>query len=241
MNGSAVELQTVQRVFGKQTVIRDVSLAIPKGCIYGFLGPSGSGKTTLVRMMVGIDRPTVGDVFVNGVKMPTLAIMQTIGYMAQSDALYGELTAAQNLAFFGRLYGLNGARLEQRMDEVLALVALTDHKNKRIQQFSGGMKRRLSLAIALLHEPNILILDEPTVGIDPLLRKQIWDQFVALRDQGTTIIVTTHVMDEAEKCDQIGMVYEGELIANDTPANLMHEAQVSSLEAVFLLKGGAAR
>ncbi|WBL15815.1 ABC transporter ATP-binding protein [Sutcliffiella sp. NC1] len=236
---SVVQIENVSMAFGKQAVLKDISLQIQKGEIFGLLGPSGAGKTTLVKQLVGLEIPSSGEVFLFHEKMPSLKLMERIGYMAQSDALYGELTAKENLEFFGTLYGLKGNRLQHRMEEVLKIVDLTDHTKKNISSFSGGMKRRLSLAIALLHSPEILILDEPTVGIDPVLRKSIWQGFQMLKDQGTTIIVTTHVMDEAEKCDRLGMLRDGLLIAVDTPEQLKILTNSKSIEEAFLVYGGA--
>lgn len=236
---SVVQIENVSMAFGKQVVLKDISLQIQKGEIFGLLGPSGAGKTTLVKQLVGLEIPSSGEVFLFHEKMPSLKLMKRIGYMAQSDALYGELTAKENLEFFGTLYGLKGNRLQHRMEEVLKIVDLTDHTKKTISSFSGGMKRRLSLAIALLHSPEILILDEPTVGIDPVLRKSIWQGFQMLREKGTTIIVTTHVMDEAEKCDRLGMLRDGLLIAVDTPEQLKIQTSAKSIEEAFLTYGGA--
>lgn len=236
---SIVSIKDVSKSFGKQEVLKHVSLEIVKGEIFGFLGPSGAGKTTLVKELAGLDIPTTGENFVFNKKMPSLALMQRIGYMAQSDALYGELTAKENLEFFASLYGLKGKQQEARIKEVMEIVNLHDDLNKLVFNYSGGMKRRLSLAAALLHEPELLILDEPTVGIDPLLRKSIWDSFYELNQKDVTIIVTTHVMDEAEKCHRLGMIRNGELIAVGTPAELRKNTNTTSLEDAFLAYGGA--
>lgn len=236
---SIVSVKDVSKSFGKQQVLKNVSLEIAKGEIFGFLGPSGAGKTTLVKELAGLDTPTTGENYVFNKKMPSLTLMQRIGYMAQSDALYGELTAKENLQFFASLYGLKGKQQESRIKEVMAIVNLHDDLNKLVFNYSGGMKRRLSLAAALLHEPELLILDEPTVGIDPLLRKSIWDSFNELNDKGVTIIVTTHVMDEAEKCHRLGMIRNGELIAVGTPNELKSHTNSASLEDAFLAYGGA--
>lgn len=236
---SIVSIKDVSKSFGKQEVLKHVSLEIVKGEIFGFLGPSGAGKTTLVKELAGLDIPTTGENLVFNKKMPSLALMQRIGYMAQSDALYGELTAKENLEFFASLYGLKGKQQEARIKEVMEIVNLHDDLNKLVFNYSGGMKRRLSLAAALLHEPELLILDEPTVGIDPLLRKSIWDSFYELNRKGVTIIVTTHVMDEAEKCHRLGMIRNGELIAVGTPQELRNNTNTASLEDAFLAYGGA--
>lgn len=205
---------------------------------FGLLGPSGSGKTTLVKLLTGIDQATSGFIEAFGTPMPRLDILSKIGYMAQSDALYTELSALENLDFYAALYGLKGARRKQRISAVMDIVSLQDHLHKKVMQYSGGMKRRLSLAIALLHEPPLLILDEPTVGIDPLLRQAIWTELKALNTKGTTIILTTHVMDEADKCDRLGMIREGRLIAVDTPTALIERAGKPYIEEAFIYYGG---
>ena len=209
----SIQVHGVSKQFDEKVVLNGITLAVPKAQIFGLLGPSGSGKTTLVRMIAGIDVPTSGTVHVLGQQMPRLAMLSKIGYMAQSDALYSELTAQENLEFFASLYGLTGTKRKQRIHDVMELVDLGSHLKKQISNYSGGMKRRLSLAISLLHEPGILILDEPTVGIDPVLRKSIWQELTNLSRHGTTILLTTHVMDEADKCHQLGMIRDGRLTA----------------------------
>ncbi|KRE90492.1 ABC transporter ATP-binding protein [Paenibacillus sp. Soil766] len=238
-SATSIHVHGVSKQFGEKTVLKDITLAVPSSQIFGLLGPSGSGKTTLVRMIAGIDAPTSGQVTVLGQKMPQLAMLSQIGYMAQSDALYTELTAQENLAFFAALYGLKGAKCKQRIQAVMELVDLSNHLKKQVSNYSGGMKRRLSLAIALLHEPSILILDEPTVGIDPVLRKSIWQELTNLSLNGTTILLTTHVMDEADKCHQLGMIRDGRLTAIGTPAELKHATSSSTIEEAFLVYGGA--
>ncbi|OZI13218.1 ABC transporter ATP-binding protein [Bacillaceae bacterium SAS-127] len=234
-----VSIQHVSKAFGKHRVLNDITLQINGGEIFGFLGPSGAGKTTLVKQLVGLDLPTSGENFLFQQKMPSLKLIEKIGYMAQSDALYGELSAKENLQFFASLYGLQGKKQQQRIEAVMEVVQLTDHVNKLVSTYSGGMKRRLSLAIALLHEPQLLILDEPTVGIDPVLRKSIWNAFYELKAKGTTLIVTTHVMDEAEKCDRLALMRDGSLIAVGTPSELKKQTDSATIEEAFLVYGGA--
>jgi ABC-2 type transport system ATP-binding protein len=238
MSRPVLEIDHVAKRFAAKTVLSDVSLTIDKPEIFGLLGPSGAGKTTLVKMIVGMERPTDGSIHVLGVKVPNLKLMTDIGYMAQSDALYGELTAEENLKFFAQLYGLSGKRLKENAERVLELVGLQDDAKKPVQKFSGGMKRRLSLAIALIHRPKFLILDEPTVGIDPLLRKKLWNTFGELKDNGVTLIVTSHVMDEAERCDRLGLIRDGRLLACGTPAELKRATQTTTMEEAFLAYGG---
>ncbi len=234
---SVVEVTDVNHQFGKFTALDRINVNVRRGEIIGFLGPSGSGKTTLVRAIVGMFKPTSGKIKVLGKDMPTLSIVDHIGYMAQSDALYEDLNAYDNLFFFGALYNLKGNEAKRRAEEVLSLVLLKEHAKRSVRTYSGGMKRRLSLAIALLHNPELLILDEPTVGIDPVLRKQFWDEFLRLRAKGTTIIITTHVMDEAEHCDRLALIRNGNIIASGTPDELKKSSGQTTIEGAFLYYG----
>jgi ABC-2 type transport system ATP-binding protein len=202
------------------------------------LGPSGCGKTTTVKIIAGIAEVTSGETRVLGEKMPRLSLMNNIGYMAQSDALYMMLSAADNLEFFAALYGMEKRRYKKRILEVMELVNLADDLDKPVGAYSGGMKRRLSLAMAILHDPKVLILDEPTVGIDPLLRRDIWNELSHMCERGVTILVTTHVMDEALKCHQLAMMRSGALIAQGTPLELQESVSASSIEEAFIRYGG---
>jgi len=233
-----ISVDRVSRSFGKRTVLDQVSLEVGKGEIFGLLGPSGSGKTTLVRLITGLDVPDGGTVKLLGEPMPRLNLLARIGYMAQSDALYGELTAQENLSFFASLYGMKGTRLTKRIQETAELVKLSGDLGKQVALFSGGMKRRLSLAVALMHEPEVLVLDEPTVGIDPVLRKSIWQELDGLRKNGVTIIVTTHVMDEADKCDRLAMIRDGRVIAAGSPDELKSASGSATMEDAFVAYGG---
>lgn len=186
-----------------------------------------------------MDIPDKGSIYLLGEKMPNLEILQQIGYMAQSDALYTALTGKENLMFFASLFKLDNAEKQKRIAYAAELVGLTDDLDKKVSAYSGGMKRRLSLALAIIQNPQVLILDEPTVGIDPELRLSIWNELLRLKnEEGKTIIVTTHVMDEAEKCDYISMVRDGSIIATGTPFQLKEQYGVHSLDAVFLHAGG---
>ncbi|HML36175.1 MAG TPA: ABC transporter ATP-binding protein [Bacillota bacterium] len=228
----------VNKFFGERQVLKDVTLQVPYGSIYGLLGPSGCGKTTTVKIMAGISESSSGETFVLGRKMPQLSLMKEIGYMAQSDALYTALSAAENLEFYATIYGMKKEQYKKRMLEVMELMNLSDDLYKPVAAYSGGMKRRLSLAMAMLQQPKVLILDEPTVGIDPLLRKDIWRELYKMSNNGVTILVTTHVMDEAEKCHQLAMMRNGLLIAQGTPKELQREIGVNSIEEAFIYYGG---
>ncbi|AZN40592.1 ABC transporter ATP-binding protein [Paenibacillus albus] len=236
-----VEVRNITRRFGSKTVLDDISFEVKRGELLGLLGPSGSGKTTLIKLITGIDKADGGSVVMLGERMPKLTMLQRFGYMAQSDALYNELTARENLTFFGSLFGLKGKQLATRIQDAMNIVNLQDDLNKNVSAYSGGMKRRLSLALALLHEPELLILDEPTVGIDPVLRQSIWRELGEMRERGTTIILTTHVMDEAEKCDRLGLIRDGKLTALGTPAEIKEKSGTSTIEEAFIVFGGGVR
>ncbi|RZT23465.1 ABC transporter ATP-binding protein [Fictibacillus sp. BK138] len=235
---SVIDVFDVSKNYGSQHVLENISLNVKRNEIYGLLGPSGAGKTTLVKMIAGIETPTNGRIKVLDTDMPNLHNMTRIGFMAQSDALYVELSGKENLEFFASIYGLKGQKQKERIEHAASLVNLTDYLKRPVHQYSGGMKRRLSLAAALLHEPEILILDEPTVGIDPVLRQSIWNELYKLSDAGTTILVTTHVMDEAEKCGQLGMLRDGRLIASGSPQQLKESTASATIEDAFLYYGG---
>lgn len=234
MSEEVINIDNVNVSFSNQKILNDVSFKVNKGEILGVLGPSGSGKTTLMKAIVGMLKVDSGSVEVLNVKMPSLEISNKIGYMAQSDALYDDLSALDNLLFFAELYGLKGKVAKQKCSNILSLVQLDETLNKKVHYFSGGMKRRLSLAIALIHEPDILILDEPTVGIDPVLRRQFWDEFKTLKAKGTTIIITTHVMDEAEHCDRLALIRDGKIIALESPTLLKTKSNGNTIEDAFL-------
>lgn len=234
LNNNCIILNNINKSFGKHHVLKDINIEVPYGAIYGMLGPSGCGKTTTVKIIAGTSEASSGEVFVLDKKMPDLNLMGKVGYMAQSDALYGDLTARENLVFFGQLYGLEGNNLNKRIEKVIKVVNLSKDLDKPISAFSGGMKRRLSLAMCILHEPKVLILDEPTVGIDPMLRKSIWNELYKMTEEGVTILVTTHVMDEAEKCTHLSMMREGNLLATGSPVEIQEMAKAKNLEEAFL-------
>lgn len=244
MNAStpAIAIDRVQFRYGRPgprrrdipLVLKDISLSVAAGDILCLLGPSGCGKTTLVNLIMGVDVPTSGTVRALGEGAPFRAARARIGFMPQDDALYEDVTAEENLRFFAALYGVKGERLTRRMGELFAFVRLDEHRKKLVHDYSGGMKRRLSLAVALVHEPAVLVLDEPTVGLDPEHRRYIWNHLEALAAQGCAIVVTTHVMDEAERCARIAMIREGRLIADAAPADILARTGTATLEDAFL-------
>lgn len=238
MESDCILLEQVSKSYGDKEALKEVSLGVPYGGIYGLLGPSGCGKTTTVKIMSGILEPTSGETLVLGEKMPQLNLMNKIGYMAQSDALYSMLSGEDNLAFFAQVYGMKREQYLVRIREVMELVSLAEDQSRPVYAYSGGMKRRLSLAMAILHHPKVLILDEPTVGIDPLLRQDIWAELYRMCDQGVTIVVTTHVMDEALKCHRLAMMRRGRLIAEGTPQELQDNIGAKTIEEAFIHYGG---
>ncbi|MCL1891493.1 MAG: ABC transporter ATP-binding protein [Coriobacteriia bacterium] len=233
-NAPLAKLEQVRKDFGKQNVLRGIDLELSAGSITGLVGPSGSGKTTIVNMIVGTHNATDGSITVLGEQPPFKTMRQRLGYMPQSEALYSDLTANENLRFFGALYGMSRHELNKEIPRVLELVHLADQGRKVVTDFSGGMKRRLSLAIALLHGPDLLVLDEPTVGLDPLHRVELWRTFRERADAGAALLVTTHVMDEAASCDRIVMIHDGLIIADGTDAELMAATKTDTLEDAFL-------
>lgn len=230
----SIKLENINKAFGKRKILNNISLEINRGEIFGLLGPSGCGKSTTVKIIAGILKPDSGAAFINKKKMPDFSVMQKVGYMAQAAALYHTLSAYENLNFFGLLFGLKKNKLKERILEVASLVNLENDLKKPVGAFSGGMKQRLSLAITLLPNPEVLILDEPTVGIDPLLRKSIWKELIQLSNRGVTIIITTHVMDEVSKCNRLAMIREGNILIQGTPEEICKKAGSENIEEAFI-------
>ena len=229
-----IELDHLAKSFGNRAILHDINLTVNRGEIVGLIGPSGSGKTTTIKTMLGMEKATSGTALVLGQQMPNRQILGRVGYMAQSDALYESLSARENLEFFGEMKGVTGKKLKQEIAHVSQVVDLTNYLHQRVGGYSGGMKRRLSLAIALLGHPELLILDEPTVGIDPALRRKIWKELKALRDRGQSVLITTHVMDETELTDRVALLLHGDVIAFASPQELEKQDGVPTIEDVFL-------
>lgn len=227
----AVEALDLRKSFGAIHAVDRVDLALAPGRIYGLLGPNGSGKTTLIRLLIGLAAPSGGQVRILGTAMPSNATLARIGYMPQAEALYPELSVGENLAFLARLEGRADAAA---MTRVLELVELAERRGSPVLELSGGMRRRLSLACTLVHDPDVLFLDEPTVGVDPALRVQFWSHFRRLAEAGKTLVVASHVMDEADRCDELLFMRAGSVIARGSGADLRARAGTSDLEAAFL-------
>ena len=225
----AVEVADVVKSFGSLRALDGVTLRVRAGEVYGLLGPNGSGKTTLIRALVGLVQIDSGSVTVLGRRMPELGVLSRVGYMTQAAALYPDLSVEENLRFFAAINGADG-----NVDEALEFVELADRRKSVVATLSGGMRTRASLACALVHSPRLLLLDEPTVGVDPQLRRQFWDRFGTMAAEGTTIVVSSHVMDEAERCQRLGLIRFGRLLAEGSVEELKAQAGVDRLEDAFL-------
>jgi ABC-2 type transport system ATP-binding protein len=227
----AVETVALRKDFGEIHAVDGIDMSLPPGRIYGLLGPNGSGKTTLIRLLTGLASPSSGSVKVLGVAMPSRTNLARIGYMTQSDGIYPELSVWENLTFFAALYGQTD---KAQLRAALEFVELDTRMGTPAQDLSGGMRRRLSMACALVHHPAVLFLDEPTVGVDPALRVQFWDHFHSLAADGATLVVSSHVMDEADRCDELLFIRDGHVLAQGTPVELRARAGTTNLETAFL-------
>ncbi|HEV7623824.1 MAG TPA: ABC transporter ATP-binding protein [Amnibacterium sp.] len=236
MMKSAVDVAGLVVHRGRNDVLRTVSASVPTGAVVGLLGPSGSGKTTLMRAVVGVQRITAGTVTVLGRAAGHPQLRSRIGYVSQSPSVYDDLTIRQNLAYFGRIVGAPAGDVDRVLDEV----DLREQQHSLVRDLSGGQQSRVSLGAALLGHPELLVLDEPTVGLDPVLRRDLWSLFRSLAARGTTLLVSSHVMDEAQRCDRILLLRDGALLADVTPAELLERTGTTDADDAFLALVGAA-
>ncbi len=222
INGNAIAVTGLTRDFGSFRAVDHVTFTVPRGQIFGFLGPNGSGKTTTIRMLLGLLKPSDGQALVLGCDIATQSdqLRPRLGYMSQRFSLYDDLTVTENLRFYGRTYGLSGARLHGRIDFMLKMAGLDERPRERTRNLSGGWRQRLALGAAILHEPDLVFLDEPTAGVDPVSRRAFWDLLYEIAAQRVTIFVTTHYMDEAEHCEQLAFIHDGHLIARGSPDHI---------------------
>lgn len=234
MSETIIKTENLTKKFKNTAVVNNLNIEIKKGEIFGFLGPNGSGKSTTIKMLCGLIVPTSGNAWINGLSVITEseAIRKQIGYMSQRFSLYEDLTAKENILFYSKLYKIPENIMESKINEVMSLTHLTKEQNKQASKLSGGYKQRLAFACALVHDPKIIFLDEPTAGIDPVARKEIWDLFIKLANQGLTLFVTTHYMDEAERCTKIGYIFDGRLIAYGQRSELATSKE--NMEGLFV-------
>lgn len=232
----AIEIQNLTKTFGYHTAVDNISFSIPRGAVFGFLGPNGSGKSTTIRMLCGVLTPTSGKGLVMGYDIATQTefVRQSLGYMSQKFSLYEDLTVEENLNFYGGIYGLSRDAVEQRKQELIAMANLQGKEKVLAGNLSGGWKQRLALGCALIHKPQLLILDEPTAGVDPVSRRVFWELIHQLSKQGITILVTTHYMDEAESCHIVGFIFNGKLLDIAPPKEIIQKEKANNLEDVFI-------
>ena len=240
----AIKAENITKVFGDFTAVDHISFEVEKGEIFGFLGANGAGKTTAMRMFCGLSVPTSGTATVAGfdVYKETEKIKKNIGYMSQKFSLYGNLTVAENLNFFGGIYGITRKELKTKCNELLQKLDLEQEKNKLVSELPLGWKQKLAFSVAVFHNPQIVFLDEPTGGVDPVTRRQFWNLIYEASERGITVFVTTHYMDEAEYCDRVSIMVDGKIAALDTPSNLKKQFSSQTMDEVFYeLARGAKR
>lgn len=230
-----IKTDKLTKRFGDFTAVNEITFEVYKGEIFGFLGANGAGKTTAMRMLIGLSKPTSGSASVAGfdVYKQTESIKKNIGYMSQKFSLYEDLTVLENISFYGGIYGLSNEQIKTKSDELITDLGLQKEAKKLVASLPLGWKQKLSFSVALLHEPKIVFLDEPTGGVDPVTRRQFWDLIYTASDKGTTIFVTTHYMDEAEYCNRISIMVDGKIEALDSPGNLKRQFNAGSMDEVF--------
>jgi len=233
---NVIEVENLTKMFGDFTAVDAISFAVKKGEIFGFLGANGAGKTTAMKMLIGISNPTSGKAHVAGFDVLKNAedVKKNIGYMSQKFALYDDLTVKENITFFGGIYGLSRKRIEEKRFQLVEELGLKDVVNQLVGSLPLGWKQKISFSVSLLHEPKIVFLDEPTGGVDPITRRQFWEMIYKSANQGTTLFVTTHYMDEAEYCDRVSIMVNGKIEALDTPKNLKNKYGAVNMNEVFL-------
>lgn len=235
MNGTAVQIKDVSVTLSKHyQALKHVSVNLPSGKVIGFIGPSGAGKTTLIRAIVGRQRLSGGTITIDGLPAGATKLRSQLSYMTQETSIYNDLTVHENLAYFASMFGVARQDTKEAIATILHTVALDDHEKQLVGKLSGGQKQRVSLAIALIGQPKLMVLDEPTVGLDPVLREQLWQLFRKLTGSGTTLIISSHVMDEAERCDDLLLIRNGELLAHGSPEALRKQTGTRSIEQSFL-------
>lgn len=231
-----ISVSNLTKTFGDFTAVNNISFEVAKGEIFGFLGANGAGKTTAIKMLIGISKPSSGEATVAGfdIAKQSEMVKKNIGYMSQKFSLYDDLTIKENITFFGGIYGLSRNKIKEKTAVLIAELELEEVANQLVGALPLGWKQKLSFSVALLHEPKIIFLDEPTGGVDPITRRQFWEMIYAQAHKGTTIFVTTHYMDEAEYCDRVSIMVEGKIEALDSPKNLKKQFKVDSMNEVFL-------
>lgn len=228
--------QNLTRRFGDFTAVDGISFEVKKGEVFGFLGANGAGKTTAMRMLTGLLIPTEGEALVAGLDVYEEAekIKRQIGYMSQKFSLYEDLTVKENIRLYGGIYGLSDTLIKEKTEQLIEMLEMQDLKNKKIGSLPLGWKQKLAFSVALIHDPKIVFLDEPTGGVDPITRRQFWEQIYKVADEGTTVFVTTHYMDEAEYCDRVSIMVDGRIDALGTPAELKKDFEAKNIEEVFV-------
>ncbi|MBN1858431.1 ABC transporter ATP-binding protein [Candidatus Bipolaricaulota bacterium] len=235
MADQVVQAEGLRKSFGHHVALDGLTMSLSQGQLYGLAGPNGAGKTTLIRTLCGLVRPDAGEARLLGWRMPSARVRSQLGYMPQDFAVYEDLSVIRNLEYFGSLYDLRRSQVREHAGELLELVELSDRRRQRVSTLSGGMRRRVSLAISLLHKPRLAFLDEPTAGVDPRLRRSLWDYFHTLAEQQVTLMITTHLVEEAQRCHLVGFLNAGRLLTEGTPQQILRETGAENLDEAFIV------